>query len=167
METTWNLESMCFHIKHFWKSGHRVPNCHASVAICGDGKVVYRAWLHSIQYVRHIYKRGDGWRIGPLFADNSEIDRNLYREACGRVAAEDPRGIIIADIPYGDLVNPDALNIVKELSVILTFKCVWLYMKDIPSNMPLQKLFAITSLSIARSYLNHFIGFIIHERNAI
>ena len=118
------------------------PNCHASVAIRNDGKIV------GYTVVRTTLKRGDGWRIGPLFADNAEIARSLYREACGKVAAEDPQGIITADVPYGDLINPDTLKVVKEMSAILTFKCVRHYGKGIPLSMPLQKLFAITSLSI-------------------
>ena len=93
------------------------PNCHASVAI-SDGRVV------GYTVVRTTLKSGDGWRIGPLFADNSQIARNLYREACSNVAAEDPRGIIAVDVPYGDLINPDALKIVKELSGIPTMKSV-------------------------------------------
>ena len=118
------------------------PNCHASVAICGDGKIV------GYTVVRSTFKRGDGWRIGPLFADTAEVARNLYREACSKVAAEDPQGLITADIPYGDLLNPDTLNIVKEMSAMLTFKCERVYTKGIPSSTPLHKLFAITSLSI-------------------
>ena len=118
------------------------PNCHALVAVSNDGRVVGYA------IVRMTLKKGDGWRIGPLFAKTAGVARNLYQEICNKVAAEDPQGLITADIPYGDLVNPDALNIVKEMSAILTFKCARYYMKGIPSSMPLQKLFAITSLSI-------------------
>ena len=118
------------------------PNCHASVAI-SDGRVV------GYTVVRTTLKSGDGWRIGPLFADNSQIARSLYREACSNVAAEDPRGIIAVDVPYGDRINPDALKIVKELSEIPTIKCVRMYKKDIPSSMPLHKLFGITALGIS------------------
>jgi hypothetical protein len=117
------------------------PNCHASVAI-SDGRVV------GYTVVRTTLKSGDGWRIGPLFADNSQIARCLYREACNNVAAEDPRGIIAVDVPYGDLINPDALKIAKELSGVPTIKCVRMYKKDIPSSMPLQKLFGITTLEL-------------------
>ena len=120
------------------------PNCHASVAISDNGRVV------GYTVVRTTLKKGDGWRIGPLFADNAEIARSLYREACGKVAAEDPQGIIAVDVPYGDLVNPDALKMVKELSGIPVPKMKGLraYTKGIPSNMPLQKLFGITTLEL-------------------
>ena len=119
-------------------------NCHASVAISDNGRVV------GYTTVRMTLKKGDGWRIGPLFADNAEIARSLYREACGRVAAEDPQGIIAIDVPYGDLVNPDALQIVKELSGTPVPKLMLMrgYTKGIPSNMPLQKLFGITALEL-------------------
>jgi hypothetical protein len=118
------------------------PNCHASVAISDNGRVV------GYTVVRTTLKREDGWRIGPLFADNAEIARSLYREACVKVAAEDPQGIIAVDVPYGDLINPDALKIVKELSGIPTFKCARIYTKGIPASMPLQKLFGITAIEI-------------------
>ena len=120
------------------------PNCHASVAITDNGRVV------GYTVVRTTLKKGDGWKIGPLFADNAEIARSLYREACGKVAAEDPQGIIAVDVPYGDLVNPDALKMVKELSGIPVpkVKGVRVYTKGIPSNMPLQKLFGITTLEL-------------------
>ena len=117
------------------------PNCHALVAI-SDGRVV------GYTVVRTTLKSGDGWRIGPLFADNSQIATSLYREACSNVAAEDPRGIIAVDVPYGNLINPDALKIAKELSGVPTIKCVRMYKKDIPSSMPLQKLFGMTALGL-------------------
>ena len=120
------------------------PNCHASVAISDNGRVT------GYTVVCTTFKREEGWRIGPLFADNSKIARGLYREACGKVAAEDPQGIIAVDVPYGDLINPEALTIVKELSGIPVpnFKCVRVYTKGIPSSMPLQKLFGITTLDL-------------------
>ena len=120
------------------------PNCHASVAISDSGRVV------GYTVVRTTFKKGDGWKIGPLFGDSSKIARSLYREACGKVAAEDPQGIIAVDVPYGDLINPDALRIVKELSGIpaLAPKCVRGYTKGMPSNMPLRKLFGITTLEL-------------------
>ena len=48
------------------------PNCHASVTISDKGRVV------GYTVVRTTLKRGDGWRIGPLFADNAEIATSLY-----------------------------------------------------------------------------------------
>ena len=114
------------------------------MAISDNGRVV------GYTVVRTTLKKGDGWRIGPLFADNAEIARSLYREACCKVAAEDPQGLIAVDVPYGNLVNPDALKMVKELSGIPVpkMKGVRAYTKGIPSNMPLQKLFGITTLEL-------------------
>ena len=119
------------------------PNAHGLVAV-RDGKVV------GYTVIRTTLRREDGWRIGPLFADNSEIARTLYREACGKVAAEDPQGIIAVDVPYGDLVNPDALKIVKELSGIPVPKMKYERgcLKGIPSNMPLQKHFGVTTIEL-------------------
>ena len=138
----YDTEVHVFQRQSFLEKWITAPNCHASVAISDNGRVV------GYIVIRTTLKREEGWRVGPLFADNSQIARSLYREVCSKIAAENPEDIIAVDVPYGDLVNPDALKIVKELSGIPTFKCVRLYTKGIPSSMPLKKLFGITSLEI-------------------
>ena len=61
---------------------------------------------------------------------------------------QDPSGIVAVDVPYGDIVNSEALQIVKELSGTPSFKCVRLYAKGVPSGIPLKKIFGLTSLEL-------------------
>ena len=134
----YDTEVHVFPRQSFLEKWISAPNCHASVAINDSGRVV------GYTVVRTTLRSGDGWRIGPLFADNFQIARHLCQDACGKVAAEDPGAV---DVPYGDHVNPDALKMVNELSGSpQPLKCVRVYSKGIPSGMPLQKLFGITSL---------------------
>ena len=118
------------------------PNCRAYAATNDNGEIV------GYVVVRTTIKQEEGWRIGPVFADNSLIARNLYRAVFDKVAAEDPSGIVAVDVPYGDIVNPEALQIVKELSGTPSFKCVRLYTKGIPSGIPLKKIFGLTTIEI-------------------
>ena len=61
---------------------------------------------------------------------------------------EDPTGVVAVDVPFGDLVNPDALQIANELSGTTPgLICVRMYTKGVPSGMPLKKiLYGLTSL---------------------
>jgi hypothetical protein len=118
------------------------PNCFSSVATDSDGKMV------GYGVVRTTLREGDGWRIGPLFADISLIARGLYRDLCQKVAAEDPEGIIAVDVPYGNGFDPDTLTLVSELRGKPCFKCARIYKSGIPGGMPLQKIFGITSLDL-------------------
>ena len=118
-------------------------NSRAFVTTDDKGKVVGYA------VVRTTLKQGDGWRIGPLFADDSQIARSLYRAVFDKVATEDPTGVVAVDVPFGDLVNPDALQIAKELSdTTPEFLYVRMYTKGVPSGMSLKKIYGLTSLGL-------------------
>ena len=117
-------------------------NCRAFAATNDNGEIVGYA------VVRTALKQEEGWIIGPVFADNSLIARNLYRAVFDRVAAEDPSGIVTVDVPHGDIVNPEALQIVQELSGTPSVKYVRIYSKGVPSGMPLKKIFGITSVQL-------------------
>ena len=118
------------------------PNCHASVAIDKQERIV------GYSVIRSTLREEDGWRIGPLFADDALIARSLYQDVCTKVAKKDPKAVIAVDVPYGDFFNPDTLKIVNELSGKPSFKCMRIYKKGVPSWMPLQKVFGITSIEI-------------------
>jgi hypothetical protein len=115
------------------------PNCHSSVAIDGDGKVV------GYGVVRTTLRDGDGWRIGPLFADSSAIAKSLYHDLCLKVAADDPKSPIAVDVPYGKHFDPDSLRLVTEMFGVPKHMSMRLYTKDAPAKMPLHKVFGITS----------------------
>ena len=118
------------------------PNCWAFAATNDNGEIVGYA------VVRTTLKQEEGWIIGPVFADSSLIARNLYRALFDRVAAEDPSGIVTVDVPYGDMVNPEAFQIVKDISGTPSVKYVRMYSKGVPSGMPLKKIFGITSIQL-------------------
>ena len=61
--------------------------------------------------MRTIFRPEDGWKLGPLFAENSEIAKSLYQTVFRRVSAEDPKWVVTIDVPYGN-----ALEISRELS---------------------------------------------------
>ena len=117
-------------------------NSRAFVATNDKGKVV------GYVVVRTTLKQGDGWKIGPLFADNSQIARGLYLAVFDKVAAENPTAVVTVDVPFGDTSNPDALQIAKELSATPVFTAVRMYSKGVPSSMPLRKVFALTTLEL-------------------
>ena len=98
--------------------------------------------------VRTTLRQEDGWKIGPLFADNSQVARSLYRAAFGKVAAEDPTGVVIVDISFGNAQNPDALQIAKEMSPTPLFTAARMFSKGVPSGIPMKKMFALTTVEI-------------------
>ena len=100
--------------------------------------------------VRAAFKQEDGWRIGPIFANDSKIARNLYRVMIEKVAARDPNTSIAVDVPHGSGCNPEALDIAMvELSGETEVKLVRLYTKGVPPKMPLQKIFGVTSTELS------------------
>ena len=114
-------------------------NCHSYAAIGQEGGVVGYA------VVRSAFRKEDGWRVGPVYADNSQIARSLYRAMIQKVATIDPGAVMVIDIPYGDHCNPEGLAIAEELSGESEIKLFRMYTKGIPSNMSFNKMFGITS----------------------
>ena len=118
------------------------PNSHAFTAINDEGSVV------GYIVVRRILHPEDGWRMGPLFADNSKIARSLYQAVFTKVAEVDPTGVIDTDVPCGDLFDPGTTQIPKDLSGTPIFTCARMYTKGVPSSMQLKKIFVVTALEI-------------------
>ena len=119
------------------------PNSHAFTAINDEGSVV------GYIVVRRTLNPEDGWRMGPLFADNSKIARSLYRAVFTKVAEVDPTGAIDADVPCGDLFDPGTTQIPKDLSGTPTVTLLRMYTKGVPSSMQLKKTFVFTALEIS------------------
>ena len=117
------------------------PNCHSFAAVSQEGEVVGYA------VVRTLLKKEHGWRVGPLFADNSQIARSLYRAMIETVASTDPATTITIDIPYGDGCNPDGLGVARELSGQPGMKFVRMY-RGVPCTIPILKVFGVTSLCV-------------------
>ena len=75
------------------------PNCFSYAATDHNGSVL------GYTVVRSTFRPEDGWKIGPLFAENSEIAKSLYKTVFQRVAAEDPKGVVSIDVPYGNALG--------------------------------------------------------------
>ena len=93
--------------------------------------------------VRSLFRKEDGWRIGPVFANDSVIAKNVYRTMIDKVAAQDPTATLTVDIPYGSGFNPDGLDIAAELSGNIEMEMVRM---GVPPKMPLEKIFAETTI---------------------
>ena len=65
------------------------PNCFSYAAINNNGTVV------GYTVVRTTLRQEDGWKVGPLFADNSQIAKSLYQAVSQQVSKEDPKGIVM------------------------------------------------------------------------
>ena len=126
----------------FLKGWVFAPNCHCSVAIDNLGKVV------GYGVVRSTLRKEDGWKIGPLFADNFAIARRIFKSMCDRVTTENPQAVLVIDIPYGLSFNEELLNIVTECNGRSLGTFLRLYKHGVPENMQLEKVFGITSLEI-------------------
>ena len=115
------------------------PNCFCSVATDNKGDVVgYGVVRRTVGKV--------GWRIAPLYADNSDIARMVYHDMCIKVAAVDPNALMTVDASYGKNFNPNSLKLVKELQGRQTFTLYRLYTKGAPPKTLFHKIFVVTSI---------------------
>ena len=127
------------------------PNCYSYAALNQEGQVAGYAVVWSLL-------KKDGWKIGPVFANDSVIAKNLYRTMIDKVAAQDPTATLTVDIPYDSGFNPDGLDIAAELSGNIEMEMVRMYTKGVPPKMPLEKIFAETTTEL---------GWILGTRNWI
>lgn len=118
------------------------PNCYSYIATCDKSSVLGYA------VVRTTLRPEDGWKIGPLFADNAKIARRLYKAIFDTVSGLDPSGIVTIDVPFGGLTNPDAVRIMNTLMARVEGASTRMYSKRIPSSLPLHKVFGVTSLEL-------------------
>jgi hypothetical protein len=98
--------------------------------------------------VRLAFKKEDGWKMGPLFADNSMIAKCLYQAAFERISTMEPTGRATIDIPYGVKFHPDSIQIIRELGGKTEEVSVRMFSKRVPNNLPLHKVFGMTSPQI-------------------
>ena len=116
------------------------PNSHCSVAVNSSGGVV------GYGVVRTTLGEDNGWRVGPLFADNSTIARDLYQDLFVKAAASCPEANITMNVSHGKNFSPDSLPLVTELggTPMFQIQMVRIYTRGIPPGMPLHKVFVMT-----------------------
>lgn len=100
-------------------------------------KYVSGGRLMGIAVVR---KANEGYKTGPLFADDVKIAEALYRACMNAVSGEQ----LFLDIP---VANQEACNLVKKYKADYVFECARMYYGKAPE-LPLEKIFGITSFEL-------------------
>lgn len=112
-----------------------------------------RQWIQQAQAITLVYRENqkvmgfavmrkaqDGYKIGPLFADNEHIAQSLY-SSCLHAA---PGETVYLDIP---VTNAAALQMVKHMGATYVFECARMYYGTAPE-LPIEKIFGITSFEL-------------------
>lgn len=81
-----------------------------------------------------------GWKIGPLFADNSWIAERLLKEFWRHA----PGQAVYLDVPDN---NPDALRLCRDHGMTEVFGCTRMYLGP-PPDLAHEKIFGITTLEV-------------------
>ena len=83
----------------------------------------------------------EGWRIAPLFADNSLIAKALLKQLFTELVKEiSKRKVAIMDVPVD--LNPDAYGVVLELSAVFGFDMRQMFFKQ-ALDVPAEKIFGM------------------------
>lgn len=87
-----------------------------------------------------IRKAINGYKIGPLFANNRDVAEKLF-EACSDSAQGKS---IFLDVPS---MNLDAMNLAKKYELVQCFECGRMY-HGVPLNAPIEKTFGVTTFEL-------------------
>ncbi|WOF16478.1 GNAT family N-acetyltransferase [Methanoplanus sp. FWC-SCC4] len=87
-----------------------------------------------------IRKCVEGYKIGPLFADNPDIAEKIFSGLCGSVES----GPVYLDTPEP---NSDAVALAKKYNMTEVFGTARMYTKEIPK-LPLENIFGVTSFEM-------------------
>ena len=87
-----------------------------------------------------IRKANKGYKICPLFADNSTIAEELYKACLNSVVGEP----LYLDIP---VINSDAVAITQKYNTTYVFECARMYYGKAP-NIEIDKVFGITTFEL-------------------
>jgi hypothetical protein len=88
--------------------------------------------------IRRCYQ---GYKIGPLFADNSAIAENIYLSL---ISKTEKGSQVYLDIPE---INPDALELVKKYKMKEVFATARMYSQGRP-DLAMEKIFGVTSFEL-------------------
>jgi len=84
----------------------------------------------------------DGCKVGPLFADDPAVARDLLRA----LLATAPGQTVAIDVPEPS-ANPHAAEFVETLSLVEVFRTARMYTKAPPA-LPLDRIFGVTTLEL-------------------
>ena len=100
-------------------------------------KYVSEGRLKGIAVVR---KATEGYKIGPLFANDAMVAEALYRACMNAV----PGQLLFLDIP---VVNLQACKLVEKYKAEYVFECARMYYGKAPE-LPIEKIFGITTFEL-------------------
>lgn len=83
----------------------------------------------------------NGYKIGPLFADNDELAEKLFTALTASVSEGSQ---IFIDTPE---VNIDAVNMAKQYGMNISFETARMYKGEFP-NLPVDKIYSVTSFEL-------------------
>lgn len=81
-----------------------------------------------------------GYKIGPLFADNPAVAEDIYKALSSRASGES----IFLDVPEN---NPEAVALAQRHDMKEVFGCAKMYFGPEP-NLPVQEIFGVTSFEL-------------------
>ena len=110
------------------------PNCHSYVATDSSGSVV------GYSVVRSTLRPGDGWRISPLYANNTQTAKSLCQAIFDKIASKDPLAPITFDVCCD---NSAAVQLEHELSPKVDEYIARVYRYHVPSHLPLREMILI------------------------
>ena len=131
-----------------------MPVCHYDQRCFGAGRVNFlRSWLNLPTHNAFVYSLEDqvlgyavlrkaqtGFKIGPLFADNSDVAEALY-QACLNSAQGEPTYL---DIP---VINDEARALTEKYDAKYVFECARMY-NGTPPETDVNQIFGITSFEL-------------------
>ena len=124
----------------FLKKWISASNCYSYAAINNSDRSVV-----GYAVVRSALGKENGWKIGPLYADNSTIARYLYGAIFDKLSDIDPAGAVTIDTPCSKQCDPESVRIISELGAATDEVSVRMFSKYVPNNWPLNKVYGITS----------------------
>ena len=100
-------------------------------------KFEYQGELKGYALVRKV---NEGYKIGPLFADDPKVAESLYR-SCLNAAKDEPVAI---DVP---MVNEEALDLVKRYEASDIYECARMYYGE-PPEQKLNNIYGVTCFEL-------------------
>ncbi|WP_419905810.1 GNAT family N-acetyltransferase [Kiloniella sp.] len=82
----------------------------------------------------------DGYKTGPLFAENPEVANTIFQALCAKVDG----GKIILDVPE---VNTEGLMLAERYGLVQSFETARMYKGEKPE-LPLDKIYGVTSFEL-------------------
>jgi len=88
-----------------------------------------------------IRKCRTGYKIGPLYAENSKLAESLFVALKSKVESSE---LVYLDVPE---VNKGAVALAEDHNMTISFETARMYTKEIP-NIPIEHIFGVTSFEI-------------------